>query len=169
MALLLYRVPPSLCCHTWVNCLCVCVINSKVALSELFLISFMLPSSKLTWQSIFSTLKKKLFIAMLASLFCSKLCEGRIHTENLPGLLVTHVVSVSPVEGVQETPEDGMSEWKEPWASASQLLQNAFDLKTLCSVKEAGLKRPCTVCSCFYEVSSISKSMEAESIGLMVA
>lgn len=55
---------------------CVCMINSEVALSELILISFMLPSSKLTWPSIFSTLKKKLFIAMLASLFCSKLYEG---------------------------------------------------------------------------------------------
>lgn len=29
--------------------------------------------------------------------------RARIHTENLPGLLVTHVVSVSPIEGVQET------------------------------------------------------------------
>ena len=92
-----------------------------------------------------------------------------MRAENLPGLLVTHVVSVSPVEGVQETPEDGMSEWKEPWVSASQLLQNTFDLKTLCSVKEAGLKRPCSVWSCFYKVSSISKSVEAESIGLVVA
>ena len=106
---------------------------------------------------------------MLASLFCGKLCEGRIHIDNLPGLIVTHLVSVSSVEGVQETPECGMSEWKEPWASASQLLQNTFDLKTLCSVKEAGLKRPCSIWSCFYEVSSISKSMEAESIGLVVA
>lgn len=74
----------------------------------------MLSSSQLTWQSIFSTVKKMLFIAMLASLFCGKLCEGRLHIENLPGLIVTHVVSVSPEEGVQETPECGMSEWKEP-------------------------------------------------------
>ena len=117
--------------YLWVDecvcvCVCVCVRSTQRLLYQNFSWSC-LPCFPLNlyFACIFLLaattfyIKKKryLFVAMLASLLCSKFLEGRIHTWKLPSPIVTQVASASPVEGAQKTLDTGMNEWKDPWAS----------------------------------------------------